>query len=96
MWVASKLSGATGALGAEVIELKNWILSFGCTSEELKVVVAKLNDCIAHSFPPWAAHRALIACFLVALDKKPGVRLVGICETLRWALAKLIMRAARD
>ena len=27
-WVASKLSGAAGALGAEAIELRNWLLRF--------------------------------------------------------------------
>ena len=31
-WVASKLSSATGALGAEAIELRNWLLCFGCVS----------------------------------------------------------------
>ena len=29
-WVASKISGAAGTLGAEVIELRNWLLRFGC------------------------------------------------------------------
>ena len=32
-WVASKLSGAAGALGAEAIELRNWLLRFKCASE---------------------------------------------------------------
>ena len=32
MWVASKLSGAAGALGAEAMELCNWLLCFGCAS----------------------------------------------------------------
>ena len=31
-----------------------------------------------------------------ARDKRPGVRPVGIGETLRWALAKLVMRAAGE
>ena len=35
-WIASKLSGAEGALGAEAIELQNWLLCFGCVSEELR------------------------------------------------------------
>ena len=35
-------------------------------------------------------------CRLVALDKKPGVRLVGIGETLRRALAKLVMKVAGE
>ena len=93
MWVASKLSGAAGALGAEVIELRNWFFRFGCASEELIVVVASLADWMAHSSPPWAAYRALMACHLVALDKRPGVRPMGIGEMLRRALAKLVMRA---
>ena len=37
-----------------------------------------------------------MACPLVAIDKRPGVRPVGIGETLRRALAKLVMRAAGD
>ena len=43
---------------------------------------------------PWSAYCALIACCLVALDKRLGVRPVGIGETLFQALAKLVMRAA--
>ena len=46
-WVASKLSGAAGALGAEAIELRNWLLCFGCASEELRVVVSRLADWMA-------------------------------------------------
>ena len=51
-WVASKLSGATDALGAEAIELHNWLLRFRCTSEELRVVVASLADWMENSSPP--------------------------------------------
>ena len=77
-WVASKLSGAAGALGAEAMELRNWLLCFGCASEEFIVVVTSLADWMDNSSPPWAAYRALMACRLVALDKSPGVRPVGI------------------
>ena len=33
MPIAPKLSRAAGALGAETIELQNWLLCFGCVSE---------------------------------------------------------------
>ena len=60
-WFESKLSVAAGALGAEAIELINWILCFGCALEELRVVVSSLADWIANSSPPWAAYCPLIA-----------------------------------
>ena len=71
-WVAPKLSSATGALGAEAIELRNWLLHFGCASEKLRSVVARMADLMANSSPPLAAYCALIVCCLVALDKRPG------------------------
>ena len=51
-WVASKLSSAACVLGAEAMELRNWLLRFGCASEELRVVVANLDDWMANSSPP--------------------------------------------
>ena len=51
-WVASKLSGAAGALGAEAMELRNWLLPFGCASKEFRVVVYSLADWMANSPPP--------------------------------------------
>ena len=49
-WVASNLSSAAGALGAEAMELRNWLLCYGCASEELILVVASLDLGSA----PWA------------------------------------------
>ena len=51
-WVASKLSGAAGALRAEAMELRSWLLQFGCMLEELRVVVASLADWMANPPPP--------------------------------------------
>ena len=84
------------ALGAEAIELRNWLLRFGCASYKLRVVIAILADWMANSSPPWSAYCALMACCLVVLDKSPGVRPLGIGKTLRRALAKLVMRAYGD
>ena len=64
--VASEPSGAAGALGAEAIELRNWPFHFGCTSEELRVVVASLADWMANSSPPLGrllhTYRMLLSC----------------------------------
>ena len=92
------LSSTAGALGAEKIELRNSLLCFKCVSEELRVVVARLDAWIANPPPPppWSTCCALMSCRLVALDKRPGVHPVGLVETLCRALAKLAMRAARE
>ena len=47
-----KVFGAAGALGAEAIELINWLLRFGCVSEELRVAVARLDDKMVTPPPP--------------------------------------------
>ena len=55
-WVVSKLSDAAGALGAEAMDLHNWLLCFGCASEELKVVIINLSDWMANSPSPPESH----------------------------------------
>ena len=50
-WVASKISGASGALGAEAIDLRNWLLHLRCASEELRFVVARLYYWMSNSSP---------------------------------------------
>ena len=39
---------------------------------------------------------ALVACCLVAFDKNPGIRPIGIGETLRWLIGKAILCIAWD
>ena len=64
--------------------------------EEIRVVVARLADWMANSSQSWATYCALMYFHLVALDKRPGVRPLGIGEILLRALDKLVMRAAGD
>ena len=96
-WVSLKLSGATGPLEAEAVELRNCLICFGCASEELRADVADLDDWTTNPPPPpWSAYNSLIACPIVALGKRSGVRPVGIGDMISWALAKIVMRAAGD
>ena len=52
MWVASKLSDDTGVLGVEAMELRNWLLCFGCVSEDFIVVVSDLDYWVDNSPSP--------------------------------------------
>ena len=95
-WVALKISGAAGALGAEAIEMRNWLICFRCASEQLRVVIANLSDWMNNSPPSWDAYLALISYVIVALDKRLGMHPRGTGETLRRSLAKLVMRSAGE
>ena len=50
--VLSKLSDAAGAYGSEAIEMRNWLIHFGCATKELRVDVANLDDWMANPPPP--------------------------------------------
>ena len=95
-WVASKLSGASGALGEEETELRNCLLFFGCVSKEFRIIVSNMVYWMDNSSLPWAAYRALMEFCLVTLDKRPGVHPLGIGETIHRSISKLITRAAGD
>ena len=90
--VATRLSGAAGPGGTDAVDLRNWLLRFGKESEALRVEMALWATWLANGNPPWAAIRALMAARLVALDKEPGVRPVGIGEIYRRLFAKCLLR----
>ena len=71
-WVALKLYVDAGLLRSDMIDLSNWIIYLGCASEELRIIIVNLDDCMVNSSPPWTTYRALMTCRLVALDKNPG------------------------
>ena len=65
-------------------------------SEELRVVDARMADWMANSSPPWATYCSLTAFHMVEVDKRPGVRPVGIGETFPRPLENIVMREAGD
>ena len=51
---------------------------------------------MSNTAPPWAAYRALQTCRLVALDKGPGVRPVGIGEIWKRGMAKCALKVGGE
>ena len=58
--------------------------------------MASWVEWLGKDFPPWAAYRALMACRLLALDKQPGARPLGIGEVWRRGMAKFILVCCRE
>ena len=80
-----------------MIELRNWLLCFRCASEEFSVVVTNLADWLVTPPPP-PLSRLLCSDGMLhrCNNMRPGVRPIGIWETLRQAITKIVMRAAGD
>lgn len=90
--VAHRLKGSAGPSGFDAVDLKHCLLRFGEESTALREEMASFTLWMANGSPPWAAYRALMANRLVALDKDPGVRPVGIGEIFRRLMAKVVIR----
>jgi hypothetical protein len=92
--VAGKLSGGAGLSGFDSINLKNLLLQHGQASQRLRNVCAKFARWLANDHPPWASYRAMLANRLIALDKMPGIRPIGIGDIWRRFFAKLVLSVA--
>jgi hypothetical protein len=92
--VAAKLSGGAGPSGADPVAISNWLLRFGKESELLRQEIAAVTEWLSNSNPPWAAYRAMMAGCLIALDKQPGTRPVGVGEVWRRLMAKCVIKVA--
>ena len=89
--VARRLSGGAGLGGVNSAFLKQILLRHGAASRRIRRTMASFAEWMANSYPPWAAYRALRMGRLIALDKSPGVRPVGIGEIWSRLIAKVIL-----
>ena len=92
--VAGRLSGGSGPTGTDSLSLQQWLLRFGAARTELRLIVGDFIDWMSNGQPPWAAYRDLMSGRLIALDKQPGIRPVGVGETWRRLMAKCLLKVA--
>ena len=67
-------------------------MKFGADSTRLNIRVGTFVDWISNGSLPWTDYRAFMFGHLIALDKPPGVRLVGVGETWRRFFANILLK----
>ena len=92
MAVSGRLSGGAGPGGTDSVSLQHWLLRFGAASAELRLIVGDFVEWLGNGRPPWAAYRALMSGWMIALDKQPGIRPVRVRETFRHMMAKCLLQ----
>mgnify|MGYP006186617991 CR=1 FL=1 len=90
--VARKLTGAAGCSSVDSALLKSALLRYGKASSELREEMLEWTLWLGNTSPPWAAYRAMRQGRLVALDKQPGVRPLGIGECWLRAVSKCVLK----
>ena len=84
----------TGAAGPSGIDARGWrrlCTSFKSASDDLCHSLALLTRRLCKEFVDPEALAPLMSCRLIALDKNPGVRPIGIGEVVRRIIAKAIL-----
>ena len=88
-----------GAAGPSAIDARGWrrlCTSFHIASRELCHALALLAKRISTKCVDPQGIAPLLACRLIALDKNPGVRPIGICEVPRRIIAKAVLSVIKD
>ena len=92
MWVARKRLGASGPSGTDVMVFQSWLLRFVQSSAIIIKEMAAWTEWLSNKSPPWEAYHAIMSAWLIALEKFPGVRKVGIREVCCRLFTKLVLR----
>ena len=79
--VMRKLSWSARPGGTDLEALQGCLLKFGDNSKKLYISVEYFVCLLSNQNPLWYSYQAFVSARPVALDKIPGVRLVGVVET---------------
>jgi len=92
---ALRISGAAGPSGLDAHSWRRLCTSFKATSTALCQSLADVAKRLCTQFVDPVAVAPLLSCRLIALDKCPGVRPIGIGDTARRIISKAVITFAR-
>ena len=93
---ALKMDGAAGPSGLDASAWKRLCTSFKTASSDLCHALASVARRMCTTLLDPIGISAFVACRLIALDKCPGVRPIGIGETVRRIIGKAIASVLSD
>ena len=85
-----------GPGGCDVLHWQDILCRYGSFSRLLCDAVADLCRFLSNSFVDWTQIQALLSNRLIALDKSPGIRPIGVGETLHRILGKSVALVTKD
>uniref|UniRef100_A0A1X7TSE9 Uncharacterized protein n=1 Tax=Amphimedon queenslandica TaxID=400682 RepID=A0A1X7TSE9_AMPQE len=86
--IAHRTQGSGGPGGCDSSHWRDVLLQYGSCSSRCRDAVASLTSLLSNSIVDWTKIQALMANKLIVLHKCPGVRPIGIGETLCCMLSK--------
>ena len=89
--ISQKMTGSAGPSGMDSAGWRRACSSFAKASGELCTAVARVTKRLCSSYVDPEGITSLVACRLIALDKSPGVRPIGIGEVLRRIIGKAVL-----
>ena len=94
--VANMIQGSPSPGGCDSSHWQDILIRFGHHSDKLRDAVANLARVVVNTIVPWENIRTLLANRLIALDKCPGIRPIGIGEILRRIISKSVCLVAKS
>ncbi len=97
-WIRSAALNTKGAAGPSGLDAHCWrrlCTSFHSASWDLCHALALFTKRLCTAYVDPKGLSAFLACRLIALDKCPGVRPIGVCETARRIISKAILNAIK-
>ena len=94
--IVLKMDGGAGPSGVDAAGWRRLCTAFKKSSADLCDAIALLARRLGTSYLDPSGIQAFVACRLVALDKCPGVRPIGIGEVLRRIVGKAVLSILKE